>query len=84
MNKIHDTFSTILGGTGIILSVQEINETLNLILLIISIANILIVAVAKTLELYQKKKLTPQKMSEILNDVSKEIENIKGEIDDDK
>ena len=32
MNKIHDTFSSILGSVGIAFSLQDVNETLNLIL----------------------------------------------------
>lgn len=74
-NKTQDFITTVLSTFGITLSVQDITQILNLVLLIVSIVNILIVVGLRVYNLIKNKKYEdiPPVIEQGIEDVKDEV-----------
>lgn len=74
MQQKHEQIaSSILGALGLTVSVQDLNQIINLILLILSVINILIVLGNKVYNHVKNKKYdeVPQDINEAIDDIEK-------------
>ena len=74
MQQKHEQIaSSILGALGLTVSVQDLNQIINLILLILSVINILIVLGNKVYNHIKNKKYdkVPQDINEAIDDIEK-------------
>lgn len=75
--KTNEISSSVLGTLGITLSVQDLTQVVNLILLILSVINILWVLASKVYKHIEKKEY--DKVSDDINDAIQDIKDIKGD-----
>ena len=78
LNKISNYITTILGSVGIYISVQDIEETLNIALLVISILNLVAIAIEKTIRMLKDKKITTEELDDLHNtlvQIEEKVEN---------
>lgn len=74
--KSQEVSSSILGAMGITLSVQDLTQIVNLVLLILSIVNILWVLYMRVKEHIKNKQV--EKIREDIDDAIEELNNLKG------
>lgn len=77
MNNKYDSISaSIAAATGTYATVTDINNVINMILLIVSVANILLVIIFKIYDRIKDGKLTKEE----INDTIKDVEDAKRDI----
>lgn len=75
--KGRDVYTSILSSAGIGFSVQDLNQIINMVLLILSVVNILIILFFRI-----KDHIKNKEYDKIPNDISqaqKDLENLKGD-----
>lgn len=73
----NEVSSSILGTLGITLSVQDLTQIVNLVLLILSVINILWVLGSRIYKRIEKKEY--DKIGDDINEAIKDIKDIKGD-----
>lgn len=81
LNKLQEVTTAIIGSVGVVFSIQDVNELLNLLLLIFSIGNILIVGYTKIANLIKSKgdDLDLKEVSDVVVEVIEDIKELTDE-----
>lgn len=74
--KSNEVSSSVLGALGITLSVQDLTQIVNLVLLILSVINILWVLASKVYTHVKKKQY--EKITEDINEAQEDLKKLQG------
>lgn len=74
--KSNEISSSVLGALGITLSVQDLTQIVNLVLLILSVVNILWVLCSKVYTHVKKKEY--EKITEDINEAQEDLKKLQG------
>lgn len=81
-NNIHDIITTVLSGWTLSISTEDLSNILNVVLLVFSIINILIMCVFRIYNIVKNKGVNNESVvdvSEVLEDTKEQLEDLANE-----
>lgn len=81
ITKVHDILTCVFSAFGVTVSMNDINNTLNIILLVFSIINIILLLGFKIYNIVKDGKITKEEQKELIEateEAKKELEGLKG------
>lgn len=78
LSNVHDVLTSVISSYGILLSLEDINNVINTVLLVLGVINILIMLFFRILNIVKKK----QPLEDTLKDINEVVEDTKESIGD--